>query len=223
MATKKKPSFLYRNSLSLVLIVCFLFCITGQIFTGWHEHNEQLTEHGASQIPLGEYLTSGHFLQVTFENWESEFLQMGMYVLLTISLRQQGSSESKTMEGDEEVDREPDPGRKDAPWPVRKGGAALWLYQSSLSITFILLFLISFLLHFKGSLVDYNEEQLLTGKPVAAWTEYLSASRFWFESFQNWQSEFIAVLSIVVLSIFLRQKGSPESKPVDAPNSETGE
>jgi hypothetical protein len=221
--TKKKPSFLYRNSLSLVLILCFLICITGQIFTGWHEHNDDLADHGAPQIPLSEYLTTGHFLQVTFENWESEFLQMGVYVLLTISLRQQGSSESKPLEGSEEVDREPHPRRKDAPWPVRKGGIALWLYKSSLSITFVVLFVISFFLHFKGSLVDYNEEQLLNGKPTMAWTEYLSSSRLWFESFQNWQSEFIAVLSIVVFSIFLRQKGSPESKPVDAPHTETGE
>lgn len=220
---RRKPSFLYQNSLSLVLIACFLFSLTGQVVTGWKEHNDTLTEHGHPPVGLGSYLSSGHFVQATFENWESEFLQMGMYVLLTIFLRQKGSSESKSMEGKEEVDREPDPNRKGAPWPVRKGGLTLWIYQHSLSIAFILMFITSFILHFKGSLVNYNEEQMLKGLEPKNASEYIGTSRFWFESFQNWQSEFVAVISIVVLSIFLRQKGSPESKPVDAPNDETGE
>jgi hypothetical protein len=216
-------SFLYRNSLSLVLVILFLLSISGQIFTGWKQHNSELQEHGAGETSLSEYLGSGHFLQATFENWESEFLQMGMYVLLTVFLRQRGSSESKSLEEKEEVDREPDPKRKDAPWPVKRGGFILKIYKNSLSIAFILLFVISWLLHFKGSLTVYNEEQRLKNEPESSVTEYLSNSKFWFESFQNWQSEFVAVISIVMLSIFLRQYGSPESKPVDAPNSETGE
>jgi hypothetical protein len=169
------------------------------------------------------YSGSGHFLQATFENWESEFLQMALYVMLTISLRQKGSSESKKLkgEGEDEVDREPQP-NDEAPWPVKKGGLWLALYKNSLSIAFCLLFLVSFTLHFYGSLKDYNEQQAEKGMPLASGAEYISGSRFWFESFQNWQSEFLAVASIVILSIFLRQKGSPESKPVDAPDSETG-
>ena len=147
---------------------------------------------------------------------------MGLYVLLTISLRQQGSSESKDLEEKEEVDREPDPNRKDAPWPVKKGGLALAIYKNSLSLAFVLLFVTSFLLHAGGSFNKYNEEQIFKGKPKLSLSEFIGESRFWFESFQNWQSEFIAVISIVVLSIYLRQKGSPESKPVDASLEETG-
>jgi len=216
-------SFLYRNSLALVLVLLFALSITGQIFSGWHEYNSELQEYGAKEIGLTEYLASGHFVQATFENWESEFLQMGMYVLLTIFLRQRGSSESKSLYEKEEVDREPDPKRKDAPWPVRRGGFILKIYKNSLSIAFVILFLLSFSFHFTGSLRMYNKEQELKGERVKSPSEYISSSRFWFESFQNWQSEFVAVISIVLLSIFLRQKGSPESKPVDAPNSETGE
>lgn len=218
----KSKSFWHSNSLSLVLTLFFLACIAGQVITGWHEHNQELTEYGAPEIPLDEYLTTGHFFQATFENWESEFLQMAMYVLLTIRLRQAGSSESKSLEEPEEVDREPDPKKKDAPWPVKRGGIYLLLYKHSLSIAFAILFILSFCLHASGSLNNYNEEQLLKGEPTVTISRYLTEARFWFESFQNWQSEFVAVISIVVLSIFLRQKGSPESKPVDAPDSETG-
>jgi hypothetical protein len=218
-----KHSFFYRNSLTIVLVVFFLACIFGQILTGWHEHNDELQEYGVSALSLSQYLLTGHFYQTTFENWESEFLQMAMYVVLTIFLRQRGSSESKSMEEEEEVDREPDPTRPDAPWPVRKGGIYLAIYKHSLSLAFVLLFLLSFALHAYGSLKNFNEEQQLQGKSVVSLSEFMGETRFWFESFQNWQSEFVAVISIVVLSIFLRQHGSPESKPVDAPDSETGE
>ncbi|MCD9014123.1 DUF6766 family protein [Parachryseolinea silvisoli] len=218
-----KHSFFYRNSLTIVLVVFFLACIFGQILTGWHEHNDELQEYGVSALSLSQYLLTGHFYQTTFENWESEFLQMAMYVVLTIFLRQRGSSESKSMEEEEEVDREPDPTRPDAPWPVRKGGIYLAIYKHSLSLAFVLLFLLSFVLHAYGSLKNFNEEQQLQGKSVVSLSEFMGETRFWFESFQNWQSEFVAVISIVVLSIFLRQHGSPESKPVDAPDSETGE
>lgn len=148
---------------------------------------------------------------------------MGMYVLLTIWLRQKGSSESKKMECKEEVDREPDPNREGAPWAVRRGGLYLKFYKNSLSIAFVLLFALSFIAHFSGSLKTYNEEQALKGQEMKRPAEYIGSSRFWFESFQNWQSEFIAVTSIVLFSIFLRQKGSPQSKPVDAANFETAD
>ena len=221
---RKGKSFLYRNSLSLVLVLCFLLCIIGQIYNGIKVYEDEMKELGAARdVNLVEYLQTGHFFQTTFENWESEFLQMGMYVLLTIFLRQVGSSESKSLDKKEEVDREPNPRRKHVPWPVKKGGVYLLIYRNSLSIAFAILFLMSFVLHAYGSLKHYNETQTLKGEPTEAWNEYLVSDKFWYESFQNWQSEFVAVLSIVVLSIFLRQKGSPESKPVDAPNMETGE
>jgi hypothetical protein len=146
---------------------------------------------------------------------------MGLYVLLTVWLRQKGSSESKKLGEEEEVDREPHP-HPGAPWPVQAGGLWLTLYKNSLTIAFFTLFLVSFMLHALGGTEVYNLEQQQSGEPAVTVMGYIATSRFWFESFQNWQSEFVSILSIVVLSIFLRQKGSPESKPVDAPMDETG-
>ncbi len=215
--------FLKNNGLSIVFFLLFVGSFIGQTLLGFTEHNRDLAELNSSEIGLGEYLFSGHFIESTFENWESEFLQMALFVVLTIYLQQKGSSESKDLNKNEEVDREPDPNRKDAPWPVRKGGLFLKLYRNSLTISLLLLFLISFMLHFYGSLKDENAENFLSGKPLESAIEYVTGSRFWFESFQNWQSEFLSVFVLVVFSIYLRQKGSPQSKPVDAPNSETGE
>lgn len=211
------------NSLSLVFFFLFVFAIIGQAVTGLKQHNQEMEDEGGPTVTMSQYLTSGHFLQTTFENWESEFLQMALFVILTMFLYQKGSSESKDPDEEkEEVDREPDPNRKDAPYPVKKGGFLLSIYKHSLCYTLSLLFLVSFLLHWYGSLKDFNEQQLLKGKPQESAMEYLSNSRFWFESFQNWESEFISIFAIVILSIFLRQKGSPQSKAVDAPHMETG-
>lgn len=209
------------NGLSIVFALLFIFSLWGQAVTGFKEHNHEMQEDGAPQISFSKYLSSGHFLQATFENWESEFLQMALFVVLTIFLYQKGSSESKDPEGDEPVDKEPNPRKKDAPWAVRQGGLILAVYKYSLSIALTIIFLLSFVLHWYGSLKDYNEEELIKGGQVETAMEYLGNPRFWFESFQNWQSEFLSVFAIVVLSIFLRQKGSAQSKPVDAPNSET--
>lgn len=216
-------TFLRNNALSVIFGLLFLFSLIGQVAFGFSEYNKELAEEGAATVTLGAYLTSGHFLQATFENWESEFLQMALFIVLTISLQQKGSSESKDLDKEEPVDRKPDPRRKDAPWPVKAGGWILSVYKHSLSIAFILLFLVSFVLHFYGSLSDENLQLTLKGEPRQTALNYITDPRFWFESFQNWQSEFLSVLSIVILSIFLRQQGSPQSKPVDAPNSETGE
>jgi hypothetical protein len=171
---------------------------------------------------MSQYISSGHFLQSTFENWESEFLQMALFVILTMFLYQKGSSESKDPDKEEEVDREPNPRRRNAPWPVKKGGLVLAIYKHSLCYALSIIFLLSFLLHWYGSLKDYNEEQFLKNQPAETAMQYLSNSRLWFESFQNWESEFLSVFTIVILSIFLREKGSAQSKPVDAPDSETG-
>ncbi|MDR6462123.1 DUF6766 family protein [Chryseobacterium sediminis] len=215
-----RPGFFYRNSLSIVLITLMIIFLAGQFFMGWRTENKELIENGQSALKLGEYIHSGHFIQTTFENWESEFLQMMLYVLLTISLRQKGSSESKSMTEKEDVDREPVAHPK-APWPVKKGGIWLEIYNHSLSLAFAILFLTSFILHFYGSLKDFNDEQMMKSKPAITAMQYISESRFWFESFQNWQSEFLAVASLVLLSVWLREKGSPESKPVDMPHDET--
>ncbi|SDG30090.1 hypothetical protein SAMN05421827_10552 [Pedobacter terrae] len=224
MKTKKvfpKKPWLYRNGLSLVFISLFLLTLLAQALTGWNEHNNELNEQGAHSLDFGSYLQSGHFISATFENFESEFLQMMLYVLLTVKLRQIGSAESKKIDEEEEVDREPIPS-KDAPWAVRQGGWILKLYSNSLSIAFIILFFLSWYLHLYGSWQDHNIEQALKGKPEDTMFAYLGQANFWFETFQNWQSEFMSVAAIVIFTIFLRQKGSPESKPVDAPHMETG-
>ncbi|GGE94850.1 DUF6766 family protein [Flavobacterium limi] len=216
-------TFLKNNGLCICFILLFIISLAGQIFLGFKEHNKELIEEGGKITTLGSYLVSGHFYQSTFENWESEFLQMALFVLMTIFLKQKGSSESKKLDEPEEVDREPDPNRKDAPWPVKKGGFILKIYKHSLTIVLFLLFLISFVIHFYGSLKDENEKLLLEGKPLETVSSYIGNSRFWFESFQNWQSEFLSVFAIVMLSIYFRQIGSSQSKPVDAPHMETGD
>ena len=216
-----KDSFFYKNSLSLVFLTLFFITLIAQALTGWHVHNAELEDHKVASINFAEYLNTGHFISATFENFESEFLQMALYVILTVGLRQKGSAESKSLDEPEEVDREPKAG-PDAPWPVKKGGLILKLYENSLFITFLLLFFVCWGLHLYGSWVDHNEDNVLKNQPLDTIGNYLSQSNFWFEAFQNWQSEFLSIASIVIFTIFLRQKGSPESKPVDAPDSETG-
>lgn len=217
----KKTSFFYRNGLTLVFISLFLVTLAAQALTGWKQHNEDLHENSAKEITLGTYLRSGHFISATFENFESEFLQMSLYVVMTISLRQLGSAESKKLDEPEEVDREPKIS-PDAPWAVKKGGWILKLYSNSLALCFGILFFVSWALHLYGSWQNHNVEQLAKHLPTDTITSYLGKPEFWFETFQNWQSEFLSVASIVFFTIYLRQKGSPESKPVDAPDFETG-
>ena len=216
--------FLRNNGLSLVLLIVFLGTMFGQTVTGWFEHNETQRDHHEPEVGLGEYLKSGHFWEATAENWESEFLQMAMFVVLTAWLFQKGSAESKDPDGDDPVDNDPRLSRHDpkAPWPVRKGGAMLWLYSHSLSLTFLLLFLISFGVHAIGGAVEYNEDQRAHQQPEATVMQYMGTSRFWFESLQNWQSEFLSLLAMVFLSIYLREHGSAESKPVATPHGECG-
>jgi hypothetical protein len=216
---------LRENGLSIVLFLLFFFSVAGQSVTGFNEYNQDQQEHKQPTVGFAEYLGSGHFVEAIFENWESEFLQMGMYVLLTAYLFQKGSPESKKLDEKEAVDREPGESkrrRKDAPWPVRKGGFVLKLYENSLCITLFMLFIISFVLHAAGGAKEFSQDQLEHGGQAVSMFQYMGTSRFWFESFQNWQSEFLSVGALIIFSIFLRQKGSPESKPVDAPHSQTG-
>ena len=211
------------NGLSLVLLAMFVVSLVGQSVAGQRRHNAEQREHGQPPVGYVEYLGTPEFLSATAENWESEFLQMGTYVLLTVFLFQRGSSESKDPDRKAPVDRTPDPKRKGAPGPVRRGGLALTLYRNSLSLAFFALFAISLLLHAAGGAGQYNDEQAAHGAPErVTLLAYLGTSQFWFESLQNWQSEFMSIAAMVVLTIFLRQQGSPESKPVDAAHLETG-
>jgi len=216
--------FLRDNGLSLVVAGMFVLTLFGQIETGLHRYNHERAEHHQPAVALAAYLTTGHFLEATAENWESEFLQMAAYVVLTALLYQRGSAESRRIDGREAVDRHPRGGsrKRNVPWPVRRGGWILRLYENSLSLAFLLLFFICVVVHAIGGMRAFNEEQLAQGGATVSLGQYVRGAQFWFESLQNWQSEFLAVLSMVVLSIFLRQRGSPESKPVDAPHSATG-
>jgi len=214
--------FWQENSLSLVLFGCFLVFLLGQAVAGHHEYNEGLREHGEATIGFSEYLHSDHFFEATTENWESEFLQMFAYVLFTVFFYQKGSAESKDPSDSEEVDREPNRKTKNVPWPVRKGGFILKLYENSLSLAFLFLFVASFVMHAVTGTGLHNREQLQHSAEPVSILQYIGTARFWFESLQNWQSEFLAIAAMVVLSIFLRQKGSPESKPVDSPHDQTG-
>jgi hypothetical protein len=214
-----------ENGLSIVLVTLFLVFWAGQSVVGHREHNAEQRDHGEPPLEYTAYLRSAHFWEATGENWESEFIQIFSYVFLTAFLFQKGSAESKKLDEPEPVDRAPRANRDhaDAPWPVRRGGLVLKLYEYSLSLAFLLLFLISITLHAVAGAADYNQEQSAHGELSAVTPiQYAATSRFWFESMQNWQSEFLAIAAVVVLSIFLRQRGSPESKPVDSPHAETG-
>lgn len=216
---------LRENGLSIVLVSLFLLFWVGQSVVGNYQYNSEQVEHGQPGLAYPSYLRSSHFWEATTENWESEFLQIFCYVLLTAFLYQKGSAESKKLDEPEPVDRDPR-GRRNqpnAPGPVRRGGLVLKLYEHSLSLAFLLLFLGSITMHAVSGASEYNEEQAAHGEQdKLSVLQYAGTSRFWFESFQNWQSEFLAIAAVVVLSIFLRQRGSPESKPVDSPHSQTG-
>jgi hypothetical protein len=216
--------WLRDRALTLVLMAMFLLSLSGQILTGLHEYNNARLEHHEAAIALAAYFTTGHFVEALFENWESEFLQMAVFILLTTCLVQKGSPESRRPHVKELVDVDPrdfadDP---DSPWPVRRGGWILRLYENSLGLAFVLLFLLSWAGHAFGGYYEFAEDQTAHAHPLPAFSDYLMSSRFWFESFQNWQSEFLSIAAMVWLAVYLRQRHSPESKPVHAPHDETG-
>src|SRR5687767_14365981 len=214
--------FLFENGLTLVMLSLFVLTLVGQLMAGHSAHNAEQEAHGQSTVSVGEYVTSSDFLEAVAENWESEFLQMGLFVLLSVFLYQRGSSESKRIDEPEPVDQDPRDASDDpkSPWPVRQGRLVLAVYEHSLSIALLLLFAASFALHAMQGAAAYNEEQLAHGGETISTAAYLATGQFWFESFQNWQSEFLAIAVLGVLSIWLRERGSPQSKPVAAPHDE---
>ena len=213
-----------RNGLGLACLGLFVAFLIAQSLTGWRTAVADAVEHGGAAFGYWRYLTTGHFAEATFENWESEFLQMGAFVLLTIFLVQRGSGESK-QEHDDPRDEDPRRHRADpdAPWPVRRGGVWLVLYEHSLLLAFTALFLGSLAGHAVAGAHEYTAEQHEHGATGLSPWQFATTSEFWFQSFQNWQSEFLAVGAIVVLSVFLRQRGSAESKPVHASHRRTGD
>jgi hypothetical protein len=217
-------SRLRDHGLSIVLLLLFAMSFAGQAWAGWAVYNEDQRQHGETAVGFAKYLRTGHFGEATFENWESEFLQMACFVLLTVFLFQRGSAESKDPDEKEDVDADPREaaGDRSAPWPVRRGGFVLRLYEHSLTLAFGILFALTFVLHGLTGLVEINEERTAHGEPALALAGYMGSSQFWFESMQNWQSEFLSLAAMVVLTIFLRERGSPESKPVATPHWESG-
>jgi hypothetical protein len=221
---RRSRTLLRDNGLLLACLGLFAVFFAAMVISGTATYNQQQLEHGSrEQVSVLQYLTTGDFVEATFENWESEFLQMGMYVVLTAFLYQKGSSESKPTTEPAPQDEDPCtvPITPSTPWPVRRHGWVLTLYEHSLAIAFFVLFFLSWALHAVGGVAAFNEEQLQHGEaPITVW-RYVTTSQFWFESMQIWQSEFIAVAAKVGLSIFFRQRGSAESKPVAEPHRYT--
>jgi hypothetical protein len=207
--------FLRDNGLTIALMLAFGLSLIGMAWSGWLSENEELLRHRQHSLDLISYLGSGRFLAALFENWESDFLQMAAYVVLTAYLFQRGSAESN----------DPDQPEEDDPPHAGWRGASprlSWLWAHSLGIALALLFLISFVLHWLSSVTAANAEAREHGMPASTALQYLGDSSLWFESFQNWQSEFLSTAVLVVLSIFLRYRGSPESKTLRQTNQETG-
>ena len=217
---------LHRNSLSLVFGALFLATLAGQSVAGLLEYNEDARAHGEGAISYGAYLLSTQFGAAVLENWQSEYLQFSLYVFATIWLVQRGSNESKRIdragfESDEDQLVGPHT-RPDSPAWARAGGWRTHVYSNSLLLAMLVIFLASWAGQSVNGWRAYNETQRAHDQGVVSWTGYLGRPDFWESTLQNWQSELLAVGTIVVFSIYLRQRGSPESKPVGAPHSETG-
>lgn len=216
-------AFLRNNGLTLILLLLFAGSMAGQCWTGWRVSVEDAARHGQAILSLPAYAVSPLFLSSLFENWESEFLQMSAYVILTASFIQRGSAESKDPDAPpRDADLADQAQKADAPAILRWGPVWRAFYARSLGIALGALFLISFVLHWTQSARAAAEEAVEHGASVPTLFGYLGDPQLWFESFQNWQSEFMSTAVLVLLSIFLRHSESPESKRVAASHGETG-
>ncbi len=215
--------WLRDNGLTIVLLLLFVFSITGQWLAGWYVALEDAARHGQEPVSIWAFTSSPEFLSSVFENWESEFLQMAAYVILTAVLVQRGSAESKDPDAaPRDNDLESQAFKPGAPRILRSGTIRRTLYAHSLGIALGSLFLLSFVMHWLQSARAAADEAVAHGAAPLGTIAYLGSSQLWFESFQNWQSEFLSTAMLVLLSIVLRQRESPESKPVAAPHRKTG-
>jgi hypothetical protein len=218
--------FVRENSLSLFFGVIFLAALAGQALTGLAQYNQQQTTDGLATVSLGRYLTSASFAVDVAENWQSEYLQFLLYILATVWFLQKGSPESKPLDAaGVESDEQQKVGRyaDDAsPALARRGGPLTTLYSSSLGLVMGAIFFASWAAQSIAGRVAYDEERLAQLQAPVSWAGYLGTPDFWNRTLQNWQSEFLAVGSMAVLSIYLRQRGSPESKPVGSAHTSTG-
>jgi hypothetical protein len=219
-------SFVRDNSLSLFFGLIFLFALVGQSFAGMAQFNQHQLADSMATVSYAQYLTSSDFAVDVAENWQSEYLQFLLYIFATVWLVQRGSVESKKPE---ETGTESDEDQKvgvhappDAPRSAWTGGFRTAVFSRSLGIVMGLIFLASWLAQSLAGTASYNQQQLAQREDAVSWLSYLATSDFWNRTLQNWQSEFLAVGSMAVLSVYLRQRGSPESKPVGAPHAATG-
>ena len=218
--------FLKENALSLVFLLFFVLAVAGQAFSGWHDFNDEALAHKETTISLGRYLTSSAFGNALLENWQSEYLQFTLYILLTVWFLQKGSPESKELDqAGSESDEEQligEHAKPDSPRWARTGGLRTRLYSNSLVIVMTVIWLLSWFGQSVTGWSTYNSDQITHHQPEVSLVGYLGSADFWQATLQNWQSEFLAVGSMAVLSIYLRQRGSPESKPVGAAHDATG-
>jgi hypothetical protein len=207
--------FFQNNNLSIIIFAIFLCCIAGMSVAGWLSNNESLSEHRQTELSYGSYLVSGEFAEGVFENWESEFLQMWALIMLTVYLRQKGSADSKPMRGNAAQDTTSRYSIiRAGTWQARNKAIGHALYSHSLGLAMLLLFIVSFSLHAVGGYEAFNQEARQHGSETVSLFGFITSSEFWYQSLQNWQSEFLAIGTLLVLSIKLRERGSPESKPV---------
>ena len=218
--------FWRENSLSLVFLVLLLLALGGQAWAGWRDFDEQQVADGLATVSFLRYVTSSSFAVDVMENWQSEFLQFFLYVFLTVWLVQKGSPESKEPgdvgPGNDEEEKLGEHASPKTPKLARRRGLVGLLYAHSLCTAFGVLFLLSWAGQAVAGRSDYDEQQLANLQDPVSLGAYLGRADFWSRSLQNWQSELLAVGSFAVLAIWLRQRGSPESKPVGAPHDHTG-
>ncbi|MEU7928447.1 DUF6766 family protein [Micromonospora sp. NPDC049801] len=216
--------FLYENSLGLVFGLLFLIALVGQAFAGHADFNQQQLSEGLRPISLGRYLTSASFAVDVTENWQSEYLQFFLYILLTVWLLQKGSPESEELDkaGRESDEEQMVGAHAPAPTWARVGGLRRALFSRSLGLVLGAIFMLSWLAQSVTGVAAYNEHQLGNLQDPVSWGQYLLRPDFWNRTLENWQSELLAVSSMVVLSIYLRQRGSSQSKPVGAAHTSNG-
>ena len=207
---------LYRNGLTITVLGCFVICILLQSLAGHRVYNDERRDDGQPSVSYSRYLISGDFIEAVGENWESEFFQIAIFAWLTSFLYQKGSAESH----DPDKKEEHKPVRADSPWPVRRGGWILKLYERSISIAFLCLFAISFFIHASGGAREYSQQEILHGRAGVSMLRFILTSTFWAQSMQNWQSEFLGIAAMVLVTIWLRQRNSPESKAVETPHGQ---
>ncbi len=225
--TEKSRGFLRDNALSLAFGALFLLTLIGQAISGTADYNQRQIANGLEPVSLLEYVTSSSFGVDVMENWQSEYLQFFLYIFATVWLIQRGSSESKEP-GEEgtESDREQRVGRyanEESPAWARTGGWRTGLFSRSLGLLMGALFLLTWAASSVAGWAAFNSEQLGQRQDPVSWLGYLGEADFWNRSFQNWQSEMLAVGSMVMFSVYLRQRGSPESKPVGVAHAATGQ